>query len=142
MGVSCQDVLTILSVGEAMHPDPLPAVQDSAVAVTLIELASVASTSQPLTIRTPGHTGQTVLITVAHLSLQSSEDHIPHPDLEPVLGPAHSQPRAVRAPGHVDHAIAVLLQHLALPELHQLRIKLPDDHCGVFTPCGQVPSIW
>ena len=46
----------------------------------------------------------------------------------------------VGAPGHVDHAVAVLLQHLALPELHQLRVKLPDDHCRVFAPCRQVPG--
>ena len=61
----------VTPVGEAVHPDPLPAVEDSAVAVTLVELASVAATGQPLTIGTPGDAGQTVLIAVAHLGLVS-----------------------------------------------------------------------
>ena len=94
---------------------------------------------------------------MTHLGLQPPEDHVPHPDLEAVLGPAHCQPRAVigqcyiqmlvsgwllpvGAPGHVDHAVAVLLQHLALPELHQLRVKLPDDHRGVFAASCQIPG--
>ena len=47
----------------------------------------------------------------------------------------------VRAPGHVDHAVAVLLQHLALPQLHQLRVKLPDNHRGILAASGQVSAI-
>ena len=56
-------------VGEAVHPHPLPAVEDGAVAVTLIELASVAATGQPLAVRTPGYTGEAVLVTVRHFRL-------------------------------------------------------------------------
>ena len=58
-------------VGQAVDPDPLPAVQHGAVAVTLVKLAPVAPTGQPLAIRAPGHAGQAVLVTVAHLSLVS-----------------------------------------------------------------------
>ena len=58
-------------VGEAVDPDPLPAVQHSPVAVTLVELAPVSPAGQPLAIRAPGHAGQAVLVTVAHLSLVS-----------------------------------------------------------------------
>ena len=67
----CCDHDHVSPVGEAVHPDPLPAVQDGAVAVTLVKLAPVTATGQPLAIRTPGHAGQTVLVTVAHLLLVS-----------------------------------------------------------------------
>ena len=58
-------------VCEAVHPNPLPAVEDGAVAVTLVELASVSPTGQPLTVRAPSHTSEAVLVAMAHLLLVS-----------------------------------------------------------------------
>ena len=91
MTVRCKNVFPILSVKskiflflkifrqssrphppvcETMDSDPLPAVEDSAVTVTLVKLTSIASTRQPLAIWRPGDTGEAVLITVGHLQLQ------------------------------------------------------------------------
>lgn len=53
VGVRSQDVPPVRSVSQALHPHPLPAVKNCAMSVTLIQLAPVASHSQPSAIRSP-----------------------------------------------------------------------------------------
>jgi len=53
VGVRSQNVPPVRPVSQALHPHPLPAVENCAMSVTLIQLAPVASHSQPSAIRSP-----------------------------------------------------------------------------------------